>query len=123
MAEGPVADGLREATRLFNAGEYHAAHEVLDELWEATQGPDADFFKGLLQASVAIAVLTSSLLFGLLHTQQGIVGVLLTTLDGLVFAVLRFRLGTVWAPVLAHGFNNTIGFVAFFFLGPVYGLW
>jgi hypothetical protein len=29
----------------------------------------------------------------------------------------------VWAPVLAHGFNNTIGFVAFYAVGPVYGLW
>jgi membrane protease YdiL (CAAX protease family) len=78
---------------------------------------------GTGRASVAVAVLSSSVLFGLLHTQQGAVGVLLTTLDGVVFAALRFRLGTVWAPVLAHGFNNTIGFVAFFFLGPVYGLW
>jgi membrane protease YdiL (CAAX protease family) len=78
---------------------------------------------GTSRGAVVVAVLTSSLLFGLLHTQQGVVGVLLTTLDGVVFATLRFRLGTVWAPVLAHGFNNTIGFVAFFFLGPVYGLW
>jgi predicted metal-dependent hydrolase len=52
--EDPVESGLREAARLFNAGEYHAAHEVLDELWEATQGPDADFFKGLIQASIAL---------------------------------------------------------------------
>ena len=78
---------------------------------------------GSRRAAIVAAVLASSLLFGLLHTQQGVVGVLLTTLDGVVFAVLRFVFGTVWAPVLAHGFNNTIGFVAFFFLGPVYGLW
>jgi hypothetical protein len=25
--------------------------------------------------------------------------------------------------VLAHGFNNTIGFVAFFLVGPIHGLW
>ena len=78
---------------------------------------------GTSRAAGVVAVLTSSLLFGLLHTQQGVVGVVLTTLDGVVFALLRFRLGTVWAPVLAHGFNNTIGFIAFFIAGPVYGLW
>jgi len=25
--------------------------------------------------------------------------------------------------VLAHGFNNTIGLVAYFCVGPIYGLW
>lgn len=40
--------------RRFDAGKYHAAHEVLDELWEGTQGPDADFYKGLLQAAIAM---------------------------------------------------------------------
>ena len=45
---------LREAARLFAEGSYHAAHEVLDELWEATHGEDADFLKGLIQACVAM---------------------------------------------------------------------
>jgi predicted metal-dependent hydrolase len=51
------ADGaasLREAARLFDRGEYHAAHELLDELWEATHGEDADFLKGLIQACIAM---------------------------------------------------------------------
>lgn len=37
--------------------------------------------------------------------------------------MLRLRYGTLWAPVLAHGFNNTLGFVTFFLVGPVHGLW
>jgi hypothetical protein len=45
---------LRRAAELFNAGEYHAAHEVLDELWESTHGEAADFYKGLLQACIAM---------------------------------------------------------------------
>jgi len=45
---------LREAARLFAGGEYHAAHEILDELWEATHGEDADFLKGLIQACIAM---------------------------------------------------------------------
>jgi hypothetical protein len=55
----PSAPDEREATlaaavSLFDAGRYLAAHELFEELWEATQGADADFYKGLLQASVAL---------------------------------------------------------------------
>lgn len=70
-----------------------------------------------------VAALASSALFGLAHTEQGTVGVLLSAVDAVAFTTLRFRYGTVWAPVLAHGFINTIGFVAFYLLGPFYGLW
>jgi predicted metal-dependent hydrolase len=45
---------LRAAARLFDAGEYHAAHERLDLLWEGTEGRDADFLKGLIQACIAM---------------------------------------------------------------------
>jgi len=37
--------------------------------------------------------------------------------------VLRNRYGTLWAPSFAHGFNNTIGLIAYFIAGPFYGLW
>jgi CAAX protease family protein len=71
----------------------------------------------------AAAALLAAVLFGLIHTEQGVVGVALTTLDGLFFAWLRVRYGSVWAPVLAHGMNNTIGLTAYFVVGPVYALW
>jgi uncharacterized protein len=32
-------------------------------------------------------------------------------------------LRNLWAPVLTHGFSNTIGLVTFFLVGPVYGFW
>jgi membrane protease YdiL (CAAX protease family) len=70
-------------------------------------------------ASVAV----SSTLFGLLHTEQGLVGVVVAGVTGAVFALLRYRLRTLWAPILAHGFDDTIGFVWFFLFGPLYGLW
>lgn len=73
--------------------------------------------------AVPAAVVLTALLFGLAHGEQGIVGVTLATLDGVLFGVLRCRYRTLWASVLAHGFNNTIGLVVFFALGPVYGLW
>jgi CAAX protease family protein len=69
------------------------------------------------------ASLIAAVLFGLIHTEQGVVGVALTTVDGLFFAWLRLRFGSVWAAVLAHGFNNTIGLTAYFLVGPIYALW
>jgi membrane protease YdiL (CAAX protease family) len=78
---------------------------------------------GSTRARLAIAVLVSSVLLGLLHTEYGIVGVTTSAIDGILYGVLRYRYQTLWAPILAHGFVNTIGFVSFFLVGPVYGLW
>lgn len=75
------------------------------------------------RVGLVTAVAVASVLFGLLHTEQGLVGVTVSALAGAVFAALRYRFGTVWAPVLAHGFDDTIGFVWFYLFGPVYGLW
>jgi membrane protease YdiL (CAAX protease family) len=75
------------------------------------------------RAGTVVAVLVSSMLFGAVHSEQGLIGVLVVTLDAVAFSVVRYRCRTLWASVLAHGFNNTIGFVAFFFAGPIYGLW
>ena len=54
VAEPSDAPALARAVRLFDEGRYHEAHEVLDELWEATHGADADFLKGLIQACIAM---------------------------------------------------------------------
>jgi hypothetical protein len=45
---------LRAGIELFDAGRYLAAHELFEELWEATEGPDSGFFKGLVQAAIAL---------------------------------------------------------------------
>jgi predicted metal-dependent hydrolase len=39
---------------LFNAGEYEEAHEAFEALWLSTEGPDSDFYKGLVQAAIAL---------------------------------------------------------------------
>jgi uncharacterized protein len=75
------------------------------------------------RAGLVVAVILSSLLFGIAHSEQGLIGVVIITLDATAFSVMRYRYRTLWASVLAHGFNNTIGFLAFFFVGPVYGFW
>ncbi len=73
--------------------------------------------------ALTVAILVSSVLFGVLHSEQGVVGVLAVTLDGVAFCLLRLYYGTLWAAVLAHGFNNTLGLVSFYLIGPVYGFW
>jgi hypothetical protein len=75
------------------------------------------------QVGTAAAVGLAAVLFGLAHTEQGAIGVALTTLDAVFFSWLRLRHGSLWAAALAHGVNNTIGLVAFYFVGPIHGLW
>jgi uncharacterized protein len=75
------------------------------------------------RAGLLVGVVGSSVLFGLGHTEQGLIGVLVVSLDAVAWSVLRIHYGTLWASVLAHGFNNTMGFIAFFLVGPVHGLW
>jgi len=71
-----------------------------------------------------VTILISSILFGIAHTEQGIIGIIITFLDAIFFSVLKRKYhDNLWAPILAHGFNNTIGLITFFFVGPIYGLW
>jgi predicted metal-dependent hydrolase len=47
-----VSDGLRRGIELFNAGRYWDAHEVWEHEWMPDRrGPDAGFFKGLIQVA------------------------------------------------------------------------
>ena len=43
-----------EFRRLFDAGEYFEAHEVLEDLWRVTEGPDRKFYQGLIQLAVVL---------------------------------------------------------------------
>lgn len=78
---------------------------------------------GTGRTGVGVAVIASSMVFALAHTEQGLVGMALTFIDAVLFAGLRIWFGTLWAPVLAHGMNNTLGLTTYYLIGPVYGLW
>ena len=47
-------DSLREGIALFEAGDYHSAHEAFERCWLSAEGGDADFFKGLIQAAICL---------------------------------------------------------------------
>ena len=44
----------REGLRLFNEEEFFECHDVLEELWSETSGPEKKFIQGLIQASIAL---------------------------------------------------------------------
>jgi uncharacterized protein len=43
-----------EGIRLFNEEDFFECHEVLEELWSETLGPEKKFYQGLIQAAVAL---------------------------------------------------------------------
>jgi predicted metal-dependent hydrolase len=53
-ADLPFEEAYREGVRLFNAGQYWHAHEQWEICWRASGEPDADFYKGLIQAAAAL---------------------------------------------------------------------
>lgn len=65
-----------------------------------------------LLGGIWLPVLLSSLLFGLGHAYQGWVGVLQTTLAGVVLARLTLYWGTLWPAILAHTALNTLSILA-----------
>ena len=44
---------LGQAIDLFNAGEWYACHDGIEELWHETQGPMRPVLQGILQIAVA----------------------------------------------------------------------
>jgi membrane protease YdiL (CAAX protease family) len=70
-----------------------------------------------------IAVASTSLLFGMMHKEQGIAGMISTAIDAIFLSIVRYHSKNIWASVLVHGFSNTIEIVTFYFTGPLNGLW
>lgn len=54
VASGAVADPRYLGYfACFNRGDYYEAHDVLEDLWLATTGPDREFYKALIQIAGA----------------------------------------------------------------------
>ncbi|MCP4165230.1 MAG: CPBP family intramembrane metalloprotease [Chloroflexi bacterium] len=74
----------------------------------------AGFFRHTT-ARWALAVIGSSLIFGLIHFSWGFAGVVETTIMGLVLGFIYLRIGhNLWVTIIAHGLMNTIAFVLMF---------
>jgi membrane protease YdiL (CAAX protease family) len=68
-------------------------------------------FRCAMRGRLAPVVL-SSMVFGVGHLYQGALGVLQTTLIGVILAVYTVRWGTLWPAVIAHALLNTASIAA-----------
>jgi uncharacterized protein len=51
--EGELPELAQQAIVRFNSGEYYKQHDLLEELWMQTPGPERDLYQGILQVGVA----------------------------------------------------------------------
>ena len=69
-----------------------------------------------------ISLIVVSILFGITHLYQGISGIIVITLHGLLLGALYLATGrNLWVPIIAHGLNDTVGFILIY-LGKYPGL-
>jgi membrane protease YdiL (CAAX protease family) len=65
--------------------------------------------------ALGIAMVATSVLFGIGHSYQGATGMIDTTISGLVFGGLYVWSGrNLWLPILTHGLADTIAIVLIF---------
>lgn len=58
-----------------------------------------------------------SLAFGAAHYVQGVQGITIAALYGLVFGILYLMTGSLIAPIVAHGAYDTLALLAYWFIG------
>lgn len=77
---------------------------------------------GANRSGWVISLIAISILFGVSHLYQGTSGVIVITLHGLLLGALYLATGrNLWVPIIAHGVNDTVGFILIF-LGKYPGL-
>ncbi len=54
----PIHPAARKGIQLFNQGDYHGAHELLELAWMETQSPERDLYQGVLQIGLAYYQIT-----------------------------------------------------------------
>ncbi len=104
---------LVAAIQLFNDGRYLASHECLDDLWEAGEGGDADFYKGLIQAAIALHHFQEGNLEGAAKLYAGhrrFLGAYLPSHRGLDLSAFLADMQRCLRPVLARAPGEEVAF-------------
>jgi uncharacterized protein len=74
------------------------------------------------RGALVAAVVGQAAIFGALHAIQGPTGILLTAYVGMVFAGVYLASGrNLWAPILAHGVQDTVSLTLMFLGMPLSG--
>jgi len=67
------------------------------------------------KTGLIFAVLGSSLIFGFGHIYQGLSGIILASMAGIIYSLAFIFSGrNLWAPILVHGFYDTWAFLTLF---------
>lgn len=116
-----------DLSALVEPGDTHALWIWLGQAWTLAAFGEEMVFRGYLIRRVgdlagdtptgrAIALVTSSVLFGLAHAYQGWSGVIATGAIGGILAVLYFSSGrNPWAVIASHAIVNTVALSALYF--------
>jgi len=100
-------------------GDETALANTLIMLWVSAALMEEVLFRGFLVTQVAeifrntragwvTGIIGSAVIFGLVHAYQGLSGVLLTGLAGVLFGfIFVFHGRNLWVAVLAHGFTDS----------------
>jgi uncharacterized protein len=68
-----------------------------------------------LRGRWAIALIATSVAFGLAHFDQGVTGVIENAIDGALLCGLYFTSGrNLWLPIIAHGVTDTVDSILLF---------
>ena len=77
---------------------------------------------GPRRAGWLTSLIVVSIIFGVTHLYQGTSGIIAITITGLLLGALYLVTGrNLWVPIIAHGVNDTVGFLLIF-LGKYPGL-
>jgi len=64
MAETELTPGFLHALELFDAEEFYACHDVLEEIWNDTLDDSREFYQGMIHAAVSLFHFTEGNLGG-----------------------------------------------------------
>ena len=82
----------------------------------------AELFGGGVAAWI-LSTIVVNIAFGIAHDYQDITGIIVTAIDGLLYAVLYFLAGRNLAvPIMAHGMSNTCDFLLMYHGGIIPGI-
>lgn len=89
----------------FNEADFFEAHEVWEDIWQNTPGPERKFFQGLIQAAVALYHFGNGNLRGalkLFHSSRGYLHTFAPSYLGLDLQDFAAQMDRCFAEVLAH---------------------